>query len=138
MKKCFIITPIGGDDSETRRATDGVIAAGALPIDPLSIVTIEQPGGGKFWGDTVGFFTGTEWTAPQGIVNIDDVTAVNKTFQAAFGAPHVSVSDVEPQFINRVVNFNDVFAVISAFQANPYPFGCPADPCQDKLVNPCP
>ena len=128
---CFV-SPVATYDVQA------MIAEGALPTDPLSIDTIDQPGGGKFWGDTVGFFTGTEWTPPQGIVNFDDVVAVNKTFQGAFGAPHVSVSDVEPQFINRVVNINDVFRVISAFQANPYPFGCPADACQDNLVNPCP
>ena len=128
---CFV-SPVATYDVQA------MIAEGALPTDPLSIDTIDQPGGGKFWGDTVGFFTGTEWTPPQGIVNFDDVVAVNKTFQGAFGAPHVSVSDVEPQFINRVVNINDVFRVISAFQGNPYPFGCPADACQDNLVNPCP
>lgn len=32
MKKYFIITPIGGDDSETRRATDGVIKSVIRPV----------------------------------------------------------------------------------------------------------
>lgn len=32
MKKCFIVTPIGSEDSETRRATDGVIKAVIRPV----------------------------------------------------------------------------------------------------------
>jgi hypothetical protein len=32
MKKCFIVTPIGDDLSETRRATDGVIKAVIRPV----------------------------------------------------------------------------------------------------------
>lgn len=35
-------------------------------------------------------------------------------------------SDVDPGNINLVVNINDVFAVVTAFGGNPYPFG-PAD-----------
>lgn len=32
MKKCFIITPIGGDGTETRRATDSLISAVIRPV----------------------------------------------------------------------------------------------------------
>jgi len=56
----------------------------------------------------------------------------------AFNATHVAVTDVEPQTPNGVVNFNDVFAVVLAFQAEPYPFGCSDDPCRDNVANPCP
>ena len=110
---------------------------GATHTDPLSIDTIDQPVP-KFWGDTVGSFNRTDWSPPQGATNIDDAVAVIKTWQEAEFAPHKSVTDVEPQFINRIVNINDVLFVIIAFQGDPYPFGCPADPCQDNTVIACP
>ena len=103
---------------------------GSTFLAALVMQTIDQPGGGHWWGDTVGGFDGTEWSPPQGIVNIVDALAVIKTFQHAVGAPHLSVSDIEPQFINRVVNLNDVLFVILAFKGNPYPFGSPSDPCR--------
>jgi|GEM_PF-1137161 len=105
---------------------------------PLAIDTAHQPGGGKFWGDTVGSFDGTVWSPPQGIVNIADAVAIIKAWQVAPGAPPLPVVDVQPQTINRLVNINDVFAVLLAFQGRPYPYGCPADPCQDNLAMPCP
>ena len=103
---------------------------GSTLSTPLVMQTIDQPGGGHGWGDTVGGFDVTEWSPPQGIVNINDALATIKTFQQAAGAPHLSVSDIEPQFINRVVNINDVLFVILAFKGNAYPFGSPSDPCQ--------
>ncbi|MCH7992877.1 MAG: hypothetical protein IIB57_00380 [Planctomycetes bacterium] len=105
---------------------------------PLVMQTIDQPGGGSWWGDIVGSFNGSEWSEPQGTVNIEDALAVIKKWQQAAGAPHASVTDVEPQILNRLANFNDVLIVIFAFQGDPYPFGCPDDPCQENLVNPCP
>jgi len=115
-----------------------MISEGALPSEPLSIDTIDQPIDNKFWGDTVGSFDGTNWSPPQGVTNFDDAVAVIKTWQVEPGAPHTSVTDVQPQFIDTVVNFDDVLFVVFAFQGDPYPFGCPGDPCQDNLVNPCP
>ncbi|MCH8243306.1 MAG: hypothetical protein IH897_11955, partial [Planctomycetes bacterium] len=103
--------------------------AGANESDPLTVATILQPGGGKFWGDTVGFFNGVEWTPPNLTTNIDDAVAIIKTWQGGpVVAPvgnvaHLSVADVDPGDINTVVNFNDVFMVILAFQGNQYPFG---------------
>ena len=37
-------------------------------------------------------------------------------------------ADVEPQIPNRIVNFNDVFQIVLAFQGDEYPFANP-DPC---------
>ena len=107
-------------------------------LPPVALQTIPQPGGGKFWGDACGSFDGFEWSAPQGITNIDDAVCVIKTWQAEEGAPESPRTDMVPQEPNRVTNFNDVLFVIFAFQGEPYPFGCPDDPCQDNIANPCP
>ena len=108
-----------------------------IETTPLTVPTILKPGA-KWWGDTVGFFDGaeSEWTPPQGATNIDDAVAAIKTFQGGQVVPpgpippgnvaHLAVADVDPGDINAIVNFNDVFTVVLAFQGDPYPFG-PAD-----------
>ncbi len=101
---------------------------------PLTVLTALQPDAGRFWGDTVGTFDGTEWTAAQGVSNINDAVVAINTFQGGqVVAPipgstiaHLSVPDVEPGNINTVVNFADVLILINAFKGDPYPFG-PAD-----------
>ena len=100
----------------------------------LTVPTALQPGSGRFWGDTVGFFDGVEWTAAQGVSNITDALVAINTWQGGqVVAPvpgstiaHLSIADVEPGNINTVVNFADVLILIRAFQGNMYPFG-PAD-----------
>ena len=50
MRKCFIITPIGSENSETRRATDGVIKAVIRPLlkelgfDAMAAHEMSSPG----------------------------------------------------------------------------------------------
>jgi hypothetical protein len=46
------------------------------------------------WGDTVGYFTGTEWTPPDGIVRIVDIVAVLDTFRGIPTAPPVYQVDM--------------------------------------------
>ena len=94
----------------------------------------------KWYGDCVGFFTGTEWTAPNNQVNIDDAVAAIKTFQdrnkmpgcaaPLCNATHVSVTDLEPNLtpdnavppqINSIVNIADVFHFLLGFQGLDYP-----------------
>jgi len=127
-----LISPVASYDV---RATANAGASFTLPV---TIHTINQPIEARWWGDTVGSFNGTEWTPPQGVTNIDDVVAIIRGWQVKPNAPHNSVTDVEPQVLNRVININDAFQVILAFQGDPYPFGCPNDPCQDTSVTPCP
>ncbi|MCH8243478.1 MAG: hypothetical protein IH897_12850, partial [Planctomycetes bacterium] len=100
--------------------------------EPLIIETSRKPGV-KWWGDAVGYFDGTKWTAPNGTTSIDDAVAAIKTFQDpnAFNATHLSVTDVGPQELNGMVNTNDVFMIILGFQGYEYPYGCPDDPCWD-------
>ncbi len=109
-----------------------------IETTPLTVPTILKPGA-KWWGDTIGFFDGaeSEWTPPQGATNIDDAVAAIKTFQGGQVVPpgpippgnvaHLSVADVDPGEVNAVVNFNDVFTLLLAFQGEPYPFGDPQD-----------
>ena len=47
-------------------------------------------------------------------------------------------ADVAPREPNRIANFEDVLFVVLAFKGESYPFGCPGDPCHDKLISPCP
>ncbi len=112
-------------------------------LPTITLHTTPRPGAVKFWGDVTGFFNGSYWTAAQGVVNIDDVFAVIQTWQHAAGAPSLGVAmilpraDVHPQEPNRIINFNDVLFVMFGFQGDYYPFGCPDDPCQDNIANPC-
>lgn len=103
----------------------------------LVVFTTAQPGGGKLWGDTVGSFTGGEWDAPNGVVNVNDFQSILQKFLGAATAPHITVCDVQSvssndPCLNRVANVADVFLIIKAFLGSPYPFtvnpaSCP--PC---------
>ena len=126
------ITPVA--EFELAASTDD----GQSFLPPISLRTIPQPAGGKFWGDACGIFDGVEWAAPNGVTNIDDVFCTIKTFQLEETAPGVLRTDMAPQEPDRVVNINDALFIIFAFQHAPYPFGCPDDPCQDNIANPCP
>ncbi len=109
--------------------------AGAEVSNPLDVSTILKPGS-KFWGDCVGTFTGpagdppNAWTPPNGVLNKDDIIAVIKTWQGGPGgapnAAHLSVADLAPGNVNRVVNYNDALQTIWAFHGTMYPYG-PAD-----------
>ena len=118
------------DDQETESA-------------PLAAATQLRPLANKWWGDAVHDFNGVvpgEWGPPQGVCNFDDVTAALRTFQGpdnlpGCGAPpcnatHVSITDIHPArpdiggnsvHPNKLLNIDDVFLFIGAFQGNRYP-----------------
>lgn len=91
---------------------------------PLELPTTPKPGA-KFWADCVGFYNGVAWTPPQGATNIDDAVAAIKTFQSSGAEAPISWVDVEDEQVNHIVNINDVFTIIRAFQGLPYPYSCP-------------
>ena len=126
------IAPVA--EFELRASDDG----GATFLPPLPLKTADQPTQSRWWGDVAGFFNGNYWTPPQGVTNIADAGAIRNKFEGQLHAPSLSRADVSPQVPNRIANIEDVFFAILAFQGNPYPFGCPDDPCHDKLVSPCP
>ncbi|MBI4717252.1 MAG: hypothetical protein HY763_05570 [Planctomycetes bacterium] len=97
---------------------DGVVFGPAAPVR-----TIEQPGT-KFWGDSVGSFDGV-WSGPNGVVNVNDYLAALQHFVNDPSAPPLAWVDVADETPNAVVNFNDVFRLVKAFQGEAYPFGDP-------------
>ena len=106
-------------ESYALRAT----AEGIIFSPPLVLGTIEKPQG-KFWGDIVGGFDGTSWSGPNGLVNVDDVSAWVK-YVTLRPAPHVTVVDLagpaETHFVNFVINATDLSLILQAFRAQPYP-----------------
>ncbi|MBI4717762.1 MAG: hypothetical protein HY763_08170 [Planctomycetes bacterium] len=140
---CEIIPAAG---YEIRASNNGGLTVSA----PLMVGTVPRPHP-KFWGDTVGDFqslcsvggtacgpvgstcNGTGvcglWTAPNGVVSVNDFLAALQKFQSLATAPHVTVVDVvgagqpgQQACLNRTGNISDVFNLIKAFQGDPYPF----------------
>ncbi len=88
----------------------------------LDLRTTPKPVG-KDWGDIVGHFTGVNWTAPNFLVNVDDINAMLK-FLSLKPAPHVTVVDLVgpgPTFVNMDVNATDLLIIIRAFLGELYP-----------------
>ncbi len=94
--------------------------------DPVEIRTIAQPAP-KYWGDVVGEFGGTEWSAPNGVVNMDDVMAGVQEFKQLETAPPLTWVDLDPEVPNGVLNFTDIFQIVQGFKGGPYPFRSPAE-----------
>ena len=96
--------------------------AGGVFSEALRIDTTARPEG-KFWADCVGQYTGTEWTGPNGLVNVDDVVAfINlKTFKPA---PHITALELAggaPTFVNYIVNVTDLGMILQGFRGVPFP-----------------
>ena len=100
---------------------DGIVLG-----EPLTVSTTAEPTP-WYWGDCVGAFDGLGWSAPDGVVNFNDVQAIVQKFVMAPTAPHFTWVDVEGEVPNEVINFSDVFRVVLAFQGAEYPFAAPAD-----------
>ncbi|MBI4719148.1 MAG: S8 family serine peptidase [Planctomycetes bacterium] len=100
-------------------AVDDICQGGTLPV-----ATTVRPAP-KFWGDTVGDFSGGAWSPPNGVVNTNDFVAALKYFQGDPASPHFTRVDVHDQVPNEVVNFSDVFLILKAFQGEAYPFSAP-------------
>ena len=78
---------------------------------------------GKDWGDIVGNFDGVSWSAPNGLVGVDDVLAMIK-FLTLKPAPHITVVDLvgpAPTFVNTDVTATDLLILLRAFMGELYP-----------------
>ncbi len=99
---------------------------GGLPTPALTFQTVAQPFP-KSWGDVTGGFSGTAWTAPNGIMNITDILAELATIQGGPSAPHPSRTDLQSisitdSCVNRLVNAADVLMSVKAAQGDVFPF----------------
>ena len=90
------------------------------------------------WADTVGFYTGTEWTPPDGVVDVIDVMAILDKFQNLATAPPIEWVDlvgVGPTGIgcdpDQLIDILDAMVAVDAFQGVSYgdstrcPVPCP-------------
>ncbi|MBU0717861.1 MAG: hypothetical protein KJ749_06390 [Planctomycetes bacterium] len=91
---------------------------------PFQVATVAMPAP-NVWGDVAGAIGGDEWSAPNGVVNFDDVTAAIQFFLSATTAPHLTWVDLEPQGPNAILNFSDIMQIVLAFQGGDYPFADP-------------
>ena len=97
-------------------------ADGASFSDALVLATIQQPEG-KFWADLVGSFNGIEWSAPNVLVNVDDVSSMIK-YITLKPAPHITVVDLvgsPDSYVNLLINAGDLQMVIKGFTGKTYP-----------------
>lgn len=111
------------------------IFCGYAPIGPIT--TTAKPAG-KDWGDLVGPFNGTEWPAPDGFANVNDVMAVLAYIRGTGITPDFTVVNVQAQSsndpcLNDFVNVADLFGIVRAVGGELYPFT--TDPTQ---CPPCP
>ena len=118
LRGCMIVP---GSAYEVRATLAG---AGTSDFIELTSTAIPAP---KYWCDVVGSFTGGSWSAPNGIVSMDDVMAAVQVFQRNPSAPRWSWSDVDPEVPNAVVNMTDIMRIGQGFRGLAYPFSAPAD-----------
>ena len=113
--------------------------SGSLFSDPPLAAATQAKPGIRWYGDTVGGFdTDSDmWLAPNGSTNVDDAFAAIFGFQDPQGVrlpgcavppcntPYPWLSDISPMqngtVPDLVVNINDVFAILLAFQVAEYP-----------------
>jgi hypothetical protein len=74
----------------------------------------------SIWGDIVGVFDGAQWTPPNGVVNVLDMTAIVEAFQHLATAPELEHADIMPCMPDRVINILDMTGVVDGFQAISY------------------
>ena len=81
------------------------------------------------WGDAVGDCATAPCSAPNNVVDFDDIAALVDKFRDLPGAPIKSRVDIVPAIPDQVIDFSDIPAIVDAFRVLPYPYtapiGCP-------------
>ena len=89
---------------------------------PLELITSR-------WGDVVRHCIIIPCGAPDGEVNVPDITAVLDKFKNLPGGPIKARADLEPATPDLQVNITDVMFVVDAFRGFTYPFAPGLPPC---------
>ena len=92
--------------------------------EPLSIST-------SMWGDVVGDFVGSVWTAPNDVVDFIDISSLVDKFRNLPDAPKKARTDVAGDTPDRKIDFVDITCVVDGFRADPCSIVGPpvTDPC---------
>jgi murein tripeptide amidase MpaA len=77
------------------------------------------------WGDVAGESISGWWSAPDGNVDFQDITATVDRFKSLPGAPPLERCDLVPEVPDRVVSFTDIATSVDAFRGLPYPYEGP-------------
>ncbi len=85
--------------------------------------TPPQFGASRQHGDLAGSLVAGTWTAPDGLVTTNDITAVLKLFQLDPDAMHLSRADIDGQVPNALISSSDILRVVNGFAAVPFGFG---------------
>ena len=94
--------------------------------EPTRFETIRRPAT-KCWADCVGAWDGSQWSPPNGVVNMDDVMAAVFCFKQVENRPRRTWMEVDDEGVNMVVNFADIQMIVQGFKGQPYPFSDPAE-----------
>ncbi len=87
------------------------------------LTTVPQFSAGRQFGDIVGVFDGTAWTAAEGLVTANDIVAVVHTFQLLATAPHLSRADNDGKIPNGIIASNDILRAVFGFAGSDFDFG---------------
>jgi hypothetical protein len=79
------------------------------------------------WGDVVGDFSGSEWTAPDGVTDFLDIASIVESFKGEPASPVKARSDIAEEGPDAIIDFLDISACVEAFKGESYPFAIPTD-----------
>ncbi len=79
-------------------------------------------GTSRQFGDSVGIFTVGQWSAPDGVVNANDIVASVQKFSNAGGPPHRARVDTDGKDVNTIIAGNDILRSVRGFAADSFGF----------------
>ncbi len=116
VRGCDIVP---GNEYLIEATVDGVTFS-----SPLSIfTTAPQDSANRQFGDAVGSLVAGAWTAPDGLVTVNDITSVVQKFQLNPTAPHLSRVDNDGKVPNGIVASNDILRAVLGFAGGDFGYG---------------